>query len=150
MQTVLPINPLLYSQINAERNELIIYYGVTPLQAINLEDKNSLYINAVNLVLCGMKQSEVAVAFGFDRSWMVRLMQIYRELGYKGIINIKKGYPCKITPEIVDYIFERFDYYYKINGLRNFRDNIIDDVSNKYNETHLLQCKFISVYPERN
>jgi len=149
MQTVLPINPLLYSQINAERNELIIYYGVTPLQVINLKDKNSLYINAVNLVLCRMKQSEVAVAFGFDRSWMVRLMQIYRELGYKGIINIKKGYPCKITPEIKDYVFERFDYYYKINGLRNFRDNIIDDVSNKYNEKISYETLRIVIKPHK-
>ncbi|MBA7518193.1 hypothetical protein ES705_10261 [subsurface metagenome] len=149
MQRVLPINPLLYSQINAERNELIIYYGVTPLQVINLEDKNSLYINAVNLVLCGMKQSEVAVAFGFDRSWMVRLMQIYRELGYKGIINIKKGYPCKITPEIKDYVFERFDYYYKINGLRNFRDKIIDDVSNKYNEKISYETLRIVLKPHK-
>lgn len=149
MQTVLPINPLLYSQINAERNELIIYYGVTPLQTINLDDKTSLYINAVNLVLCGMKQSEVAIAFGFDRSWMVRLMRIYRELGYKGIINIKKGYPCKITPEITDYIFERFDYYYEINGLRNFRDTIIDDVSNKYNEKVSYETLRIVLKPHK-
>ena len=132
MQAMLPINHDLYSIIDDKNNVVNIFYGLTRIQTIDLNDKTSLYINAVNLVECSMKQTEVAQAFGFDKSWLFRLMQVYRDSGYSGLINLKRGYPQKVTQELKDFVNQRFDYYYPTNGLKNFRDKIIDDVFDQY------------------
>ncbi|MCK4797519.1 MAG: helix-turn-helix domain-containing protein [Spirochaetes bacterium] len=135
MQPPLPLAEYLYSQIDRKKNQLLIFYGFQLLKAINLNDKITLYFEAVSFIAAGMKRIEVARAFNIDYSWLYTLMRIYKKSGYQGILDLRRGPKPKITQDIKDFIIERMIDHYKIYGWKNFRDKITSDVKDKYEVT---------------
>lgn len=132
MQGILPFNKYLYSKIYPEKKIIEIYYGLQLLKILSLENKPLIYLEAVTYISSGMRKSEIARAFGFDYSWVYKLTKIYEREGCEGILNLKRGPITKVTEEIERFIVKRFEYYYEMQGGKNFRDNIIEDVVDEY------------------
>ena len=132
MQGILPFNEYLYSKIYQGKKIIEIYYGLQLLKILSLEDKPLIYLEAVTYISSGMRKSEIARAFGFDYSWVYKLTKIYEREGCEGILNLKRGPNTKVTEEIERFIVKRFEYYYELQGGKNFRDNIIEDVVDEY------------------
>ena len=60
MQGMLPISEGLSAVVDDQNNILKIFYGFSLIHVVNLNDKLASYVNAVNLVLSGYKEIDIA------------------------------------------------------------------------------------------
>ncbi|MDP7269194.1 MAG: helix-turn-helix domain-containing protein, partial [Pirellulales bacterium] len=91
-------------EVKVEDEYFRVSYGFHQFAWFHEKDEAAKRVVVVQLTNMGVKKTQIASAFGVQRSSIYVWMGRYQEKGIEGVVSMAKGRESKFTEAIKDYI----------------------------------------------
>ena len=116
-------------EVKVEEGYFHVSYGFHKFAWFHEKDEAAKRVVVVQLTNMGVKKTQIAIAFGVQRSSIYVWMKRYQEQGIEGVVSMAKGPESKFTEAIKDYICA---LYKRLMDDRSYKAKIAKEVKKLY------------------